>query len=321
MRTGGVFGAGFLAAAFAVAGTASAATVKVSYLHRLSNFSGAVPYSEVQLWVDRPRGEVYVAEGDLVRIYNATGMEIYEFQHDTALGTVLGLAVDEEGNIFVLSAAPQEDGLRPRIAFYDYRGRLRRTLSLRGLPASFEEFLPNAIQWWQGRLVLASTSQMKAALFDREGVFERGWDLAEWIGIRGPQRQGVELGGFGLDDRGNLLFTVPAQFKAYVASPDGQVKAFGKAGSVPGSFGVAAGIASTPEGFLLVADKLRNVVLIFDRDLRFVSEFGHRTGRPEGLVRPSGLATGDGGRVYVSQLGRQGVSAFTVTAEGGGHEP
>lgn len=303
-----------LAAAIAAVGATAADPVRISYLHRLSDFSGAVPYSEVQLWVDRARGEVYVAEGDIVRLYNASGMEIYEFQHDVGLGTILSLAVDEDGDVLVLSAAPggEEPGLRPLVSRYDYRGRLRATFGLSGMPDSFGGFAPNVLAVRDGRLVLASKSQMKAGVFDRNGAFERGWDLAELAGIPAEEREGLELGGFAVDEAGTLLFTVPAHFRAYAVSPGEPARSFGRPGSGQGSFGVPAGIAATPEGLILVADRLRNVVLVFDRNLTLLAEFGHRTGRPESLVRPGGLAAGEAGRVYVSQLGKQGVSVFTV---------
>ncbi len=308
---------GILAAAIAAAEAVAAEPVRISYLHRLSDFSGPVPCSEVQLWVDRARGEVYVGEGDVVRLFNASGMEIHEFQHDVALGTILSLAVDEDGDVLVLSAAPAGDGpgVRPLLSRYDYRGRLRATFGLSGMPDSFGGFAPNVLVVRDGRLVLASRSQMKAGVFDGDGAFEYGWDLAELAGIPPEEREGLELGGFAVDGAGRLLFTVPAHFRAYAVSPGEPARSFGKPGSGPGSFGVPAGIAATPEGLLLVADRLRNVVLVFDRNLTFLAEFGHRTGKPGSLVRPGGLAAGEGGRVYVSQLGKQGVSVFTVVPD------
>lgn len=306
-----------LAALLTVGWTSAADSVRVSYLHRLSDFSGTVPYSEVQLWVDAARGEVYVAEGDVIRLYNASGMEIYEFQHDVGLGTILSLAVDDNGDVLVLSAAPTgaEPGRQPLVSRYDYRGRLRATFGLSGMPDSFRGFAPNVLVVRDGRLVLASRSEIKVGVFDRDGAFERGWDLAELAGIAAEQREGLELGGFAVDEAGGLLFTVPAHFTAYAVVPGQRARSFGKPGSGPGSFGVPAGIAATPEGLVLVADRLRNVVLVFDRDLRFLAEFGHRTGKPESLVRPGELAAGEGGRVYVSQLGKQGVSVFAVTPD------
>ncbi len=303
-------------AALAAASVPSApGGVDVSYLYRLSNFSGTVPYSEVQLWVDRGHDEVYIAQGDVVRLYNAAGMEIYEFQHDVRLGTILGLAVDEAGDILILSHTPGGPDEAPggAITRCDYRGAPRAVLALSNLPDAFSRFAPNVLVYQAGRLVLASTTQMLVGSFDLNGAFERGWDLAEILGISAADRAGLELGGFATDRRGNFVFTIPADFKAYVVSPEGEVAAFGGAGSTPGRFGVAAGIAADERGNLLVADRLRNVVMVFDEGFRLLQEFGFRNGTPESLVRPGGLAVGNGGKVYVSQLGNRGVSVFAVT--------
>jgi DNA-binding beta-propeller fold protein YncE len=86
------------------------------------------------------------------------------------------------------------------------------------------------------------------------------------------------------------------------------------AGSTPGRFGVVAGITSDASGkFILVADTLRCVVMIFDRDFRFQTEFGFRGLRPENLVGPMGLAIDSKNRLYVAQLRNRGVSVYQLT--------
>ncbi len=105
-------------------------------------------------------------------------------------------------------------------------------------------------------------------------------------------------------------------FKAFVVAPDGaSVGQFGQPGSAPGLFGVAGAIVGDDNGNVIVADRQRSAVMVFDKNFRFVTEFGYRGSRPENLIRPGGLAVGSGGRVYVSQLRRRGVSVFTVTSE------
>ena len=51
----------------ALSGSASA-DVNVGFLYRLSNFSGVLPYSDVQIHADRYHDEVYVGEGDAIRV-------------------------------------------------------------------------------------------------------------------------------------------------------------------------------------------------------------------------------------------------------------
>jgi hypothetical protein len=87
---------------------------------------------------------------------------------------------------------------------------------------------------------------------------------------------------------------------------------FGRSGSGRGKFGVAAGIATDEMGYVYVADRLRCVVMVFDRDLQFQTEFGYRGDQPSNLTAPDGLAIDSSGNVYVGQAANRGVSVFRV---------
>ena len=87
---------------------------------------------------------------------------------------------------------------------------------------------------------------------------------------------------------------------------------FGRPGSAPGRFGILAGIATDSRGNLLVADKLKCVVMVFDKDFNFVTEFGFRGPRPENLILPDDVAVDRTGRLYVTQWRSRGVSVFAL---------
>jgi len=302
---------------------AQGAGVDVAFLYRLSNFSGVVPYSAVPITADRAHDEVSVAEGDVVRVYNAAGMEIYEFEHDVTNGSILDLVSEESGDILILSyrqgVVPGESG--SVVTRCNYRGTPRASFAITGLPEAFSRFVPNVMRYRGGKLYFASTAQMQAVVTDRNGAFGRGWDLQAPMGSDDKEGEihkddsNLELGGFDVDAAGNLLFTIPVLFRAFVMTPEGKVESFGKQGAAPGTFGIIAGIAADDQGGLLVADRLRSVVLVFDRTLRFVREFGYRTHKADGLVGPGAIAIGNGGKLYVTQLGSQGVSVFSVTPQ------
>jgi hypothetical protein len=63
-----------IAIAFLVlfSGTAKAQAVKGTFLYSLSSFAGAIPYSWVELALDKEKNEVYVCNGwdGSVRIFN-----------------------------------------------------------------------------------------------------------------------------------------------------------------------------------------------------------------------------------------------------------
>jgi hypothetical protein len=287
----------------------------VTYLHNLSNFSGTVPYSDVMLYADRQHDEIYAAVGNFVRVFNPTGMEIYQFLLDPVYGRLFDLAVDESGDILVLSLQRNlpDPTVRAFLTWCDYRGEPLEQFPITGLPAAFESFIPNMMIYREGRVVLVSRAGLQVVVVDPEGVFQEGYDLGEMIGAGKGARADYDVFGFTIDPQGNMSFTVPALFRVFIVSPDGEVTMFGRTGSVPGSFGVVAGIAADDYGRLLVSDKQRGVVMLFDQNQQFVTEFGAgREGRGS-LVRPNGLAVGNDGKVYVTQLRDRGVAVFKLS--------
>ena len=72
-------------------------------------------------------------------------------------------------------------------------------------------------------------------------------------------------------------------------------------------------MAADERGSIFVADTLRCVVMIFDRELRFLKEFGYRGLEPGSLIAPMELAADGNGRVYVSQSANRGVSVYRLT--------
>ena len=111
---------------------------------------------------------------------------------------------------------------------------------------------------------------------------------------------------------GDIYFTVPVLFTAYKLSPDGNLAGFGKPGSAPGRFNNLGGIVADDEGNIYVADRLKSVVIIFDKDFNFINEFGYRGRRPYNLISPNYLGLDAEGRLYVSQLASLGVSVFKI---------
>jgi DNA-binding beta-propeller fold protein YncE len=166
-----------------------------------------------------------------------------------------------------------------------------------------------------GKFLFLSSSLMQVVVTDKRGVFQRGYDLADILEIPEKDRANTEIFGFNLDSDGNMLFTIPVLFQAYVVSPDGKVAgSFGKAGSAPGRFGVVSGIARDDQGNYLVVERLRSVVMVFDKEFRFLQEFGYRGDKPANLIRPNEVAIGNTGKLYVTQVRNQGVSVFSVTS-------
>ncbi len=287
------------------------AEVQSTYLYKLSSFDGPVAFKSAHIDVDSIRNEIYVADtrqGE-VRIFNSKGMEVYRFGDDGRLGSIIDIAVDKSGEILVLGRQANQ----AVIVQCDFKGRVKSTTHLTGVPAQFEAMLPNRMVYRDERLYLLETDALRLVVTDTAGHFVKGYDIGQLIGLDAKKRQNVSTGGFSVDPNGNMLFTIPVMFTAFSLSPEGDVLSFGTPGSAPGRFGVVGGIVADAQGYYYVADRLKSVVLVFDPQLKFQLEFGYRGYKPHNLISPKELELDDQGRIYVTQLGNRGVSVFKIT--------
>jgi len=295
------------------------AEVKASYLYKLSSFTGPIPYNWVELTIDKEKNEVYVSDGSdrSVRIFNENGMEIYNFGEDSDLGNIniTHLAVDRDGNILLLSYKWEPTGTTYSIIRCNFRGEVVSRFEPQNLPSDFSTFRPNRIVYREGRLYLVDKNQMKVVVTDVNGGYLDGYDLAALLGFNERKRAETGIAGFTVDRDGNILFTIPVQFQAYRLSPDRKIGSFGQRGSAPGKFNIVGGIASDDKGYLYLTDTLKCVVMVFDKDFKFLKEFGYRGFGPANLIAPMELTVDDRGRIYVSQSARRGVSVFQVKIE------
>ena len=295
----------------------ASAEVKSTYLYNLANFYGKIPYNDVRIRVDRVRDDVYAVDRGIVRVFNDVGMEMFWFGDDPDLTGIYDLALDEKGDIFLLSYDFSDLG-NPKYGVIrcNYRGEARERFAVSELPEEFSRFFPNYMFYRNDNFIFLSSNQMMVVVTDRKGAFRKGYNLADIIEIPEKDRPNTEIFGFSLDRAGNMLFTVPVLFQAFVVSPDGKVAgSFGKAGSAPGRFGVVSGIAKDDRGNYLVVERLRSVVMVFDKEYQFLHEFGYRGDKPDNLIRPNEVAVGNSGKIFVTQLRNRGVSVFNVSTD------
>jgi hypothetical protein len=273
----------------------------------------------VELTIDKEKSEVYVSDGSdrSVRIFNENGMEIYNFGEDSDLGNIniIHLAVDQDGNILLLSYKWEPKGPTYSIIRCNFRGEVISRFEPHNLPSDFSTFRPNRIIYREDRLYLVDKNQMKVVVTDVNGSYLDGYDLAALLGFSERKRAETGIAGFTVDRDGNILFTIPVQFQAYRLSPDRKISSFGQRGSAPGKFNIVGGIASDDKGYLYLTDTLKCVVMVFDKDFKFLKEFGYRGFGPANLIAPMELTVDNRGRIYVSQSARRGVSVFQVKIE------
>ncbi len=289
----------------------AAAEVKPSFLFKLSDFDGPVAFKSAQIEVDKQREEIYVADtrqGE-IRIFNSNGMEVYRFGDDGSFGSMIDIAVTKKGEILVLG----RKGNQAAIIRCDFKGRPLNTLSLKNLPSEYAAILPDQMMYWDGQLYLLDTIRLLLVVTDTDGFFRKAYDIAQLIGIDEKKRANTEIGGFSVDPYGNILFTIPVMFSAFKLSPAGEIQSFGSPGSAPGRFGIVGGIVADAQGYTYVADRLKSVVLIFDGQFNFQTEFGYRGRKPHNLISPGDLKLDSEGRLYIAQMGNRGVSVFKIT--------
>jgi DNA-binding beta-propeller fold protein YncE len=289
------------------------ATVESTYMYSLSNFSGQVPFSWASIAVDESRNEIYVVDPEEknIRIFNNRGMEVYRFGDDGNLGNVINAAAEKNGNILVLTQ--KISGYS--VILCDFRGEPLSEFNLKDFPADLAGFTPERLVYGNGLVYLVDPKNMQVAVTDDAGVFVRGYNIRPLLNVDAEKNKlaGAEFGGFNVDGQGNILFTIPEIFLAFTLSPDGKLESFGAAGSAPGKFSLIGGIVSDDRGYIYVADRGKNVIIVFDKELQFQGEFGYRGTRPENLIGPENLGfQSHEGKLYVSQLRNRGISVFRI---------
>jgi hypothetical protein len=281
------------------------------FLYTLSDFSGTKPFSSARINQDPVKQEIYAMVGEAVSVFNTSGMEVYRFDYDPTIGIVSDVAVLGNGQLAMLASK----GPLTRLVRCSFRGEPLGTIELSGLPADFAAFSPNRVFARDGKIYQVSYTAMQIVISDEQGAFITGVDLAKGLGMSEKERDESGLGGGAIDHDGGFLFTIPASAKVYLISADGKQRVFGKRGSAPGRFGVVTGIAVDRDGNILVVDKLRCVVMIFDRtNFTLIKEFGNRGFQPGNLIGPDDILVDKQNRAYVSSLRKRGISVYQLSS-------
>lgn len=283
--------------------------ISESYLYSLSDFSGRLPYNWPTLAIDEQRNETFVVYQNEIVIFNESGMEIYRFGDGMDLGHVLAADAGPGGDILILTYKSGRSVILRR----DYRGQPLEEITISGLPASFSRFTPNRLISRDGRIYLGSQNQMQIVICNADGSFIKSFDLMAICELDKDKYDHLSFDGFSLDQDGNILFTIPVLFRANILAMDGTIRSFGKSGGAPGRFNILAGMVADSRGNYLVADKLKSAIIVFDKDLNFIKEFGYRGPKPGNMIVPSDLAIDEKDRIYVSQGRQKGVSVFRLS--------
>src|SRR4051812_9387424 len=292
------FASSVIAPLIAAAVVASAANGAASgaYLYSLSDSTGKLDLGWASLSWDPAHGELYAVSGGVGRGFNEAGMEVFSFDDLGGRGSALAVAVREDGELLVLA----RDAGQWSIVRCNYRGEAQGIIKLAGVPAQLAGFQADSIFYRAGRIYLSDKTALQLVVASDDGAFVASWDLGKLVGQPANGKSVDDIRGLSVDPAGNVLFTIPTLFSAFVLFPDGTLRAFGRKGSLAGRFNIASGITGDEDGNYYVADTLRAVVMVFDKQFKFQGEFGYRGQGPSNLIAPSSVAVGNG-RVFVGQ--------------------
>ncbi|MEK6744816.1 MAG: hypothetical protein AABZ15_14465 [Nitrospirota bacterium] len=290
--------------------TAEAGTVSASYLYSLSDHAGDILYEGGKIFVDPEMNEAYVISNNTVTVFNRTGLEVYRFGENNNLGIIADLALMQNGNILLLSYS--RDYRNYQVLLCNYRGEPTRAIEISGVPAGLGDFRPGHIAYYQGRIYLVDQVRLLAVIADEHGQIERHYDIFRILNVKKKDRVNAQMDGFSLDRDGSMLFTLPVMFTACRLSLDEKMDCFGQPGGAKGRFNVISDIITDNRGNYLVADKLKSVVNIYDKEFTFLEAFGYRGAGPGNLTVPLRLGIDSRDRVYVVQSGRRGISVFSL---------
>ncbi len=286
------------------------AEIEARYMYNLSNFTGAVPSSWPNLAVDESRHEVYVTSNGDVRVFNDAGMEVYKFGDEDwnltkKYGHITSLALDKDGNLL---AIVYTDGQKFNLVKLDYRGDFLSAIKLPGLGPDFH---PAAVFFSGGHIYLADYERLQVAVVNENGSLDKLWKIGGMLKFSKKEEGDNDIRSLCVDREGNIFFTIATLFSAFRLSPDGKLTGFGVRGSSPGKFNVASGIAVDGKGYIYVTDALKCAVLVFDKGLHFVQQFGYRGFDKAGLIVPRDAAFSNG-KLYITQSAGRGVSVYRV---------
>lgn len=306
------------------------AQTSASYLYRLSNFNGPVASLWARITVDQTLGEIYTLNrsDSAIQIFNDTAMQVFDCGEDLALASSADITVADNGELFVLYRSPAAT-----VRHLNYRGELIGEIRVVAKEQKMTGFNPVYIDYKAGNLYLADAEKMQVVIVSTDGQvlenFNFRYQLEEQLRtelkdetLRESQRKrlqdkiatlkGADMTGFSVAVNGDMYFTVSPLFTAYRATRQAGLQGFGTPGGAPGKFGVIASISADSAGNIFVSDRLRCVVLIFDKNFNYLAEFGYRGEQADNLIVPDDIAIDErNNRIYVAQAANLGVSVFS----------
>ena len=249
-----------------------------------------------------PVGKVYISVETKIYVYAHNGDPDVKLEPN-GLGSIGGMAVDDEGSIYITDSGHRVNKL-------DAKGALVAYVGGPGRGADRKQFnLPNGVAFSlkTGLLYVCDTFNHRIQVLNKKLEV-----------VRDPIRQdGGQAFGFckGItvdSETGNLFITEHNNHRVRVLSPEGEhILVFGDRGTIPGTLSSPHGISVSGE-HIFIADLSNSRVSIFNKHTgNFVHCFGQKA--QGALEAPAAVAVDGDGFVYVCDTGRIAFLRSTAT--------
>jgi DNA-binding beta-propeller fold protein YncE len=259
--------------------------------------------------VDRRHDEVLVTDSGRGRviIFDTQGTYLFEFGGFEHFTSPIDLAVDSEGYIYILGSTSRGG----RLFRFDFDGvfmyEVGRDLTA---PDGGRLDLRDLAIDASDRLYVLDQSGLQVLVLDREGPL---LDQFQLVADMSPEdRREMIIGSMAImEDRiyvpNSMLGTV------HVHALDGDfLHNIGYSGGTVGEFSFPVAVDVSSDGLVMVLDNHRFNVLCFNREGKFLGEFGGRGFNPGWFYHPTLLAVDPLQQAYVGQIFQNKVQVCRI---------
>lgn len=243
--------------------------------------------------LDRASGEICTTDEAtrMLGVFDRDGLDRFRTDAKARLSAPRDASFDTNGDFVVLDSAPAG-------------GRTIRRINFLGEPVAWAPEAP--VQRWspQHLRVLRDDGYLT---IDREGLLakhDRASGSLVWTRqLVDPSWERADLIGRPAEGEDGKIYVPNAGAGGIlVVSPKGEMlRSFGRPGAKRGELTFPVGIALAPEGRILVLDRMRHTVLLYDSDHKFLDEFLHVGYDPGDLYHPVAIEASPAGIVWVTQ--------------------
>lgn len=279
--------------------------LKVEFLYSIEYAGGRSDrlHEPVDIFFDRKKGEFYVVDGavDKIYVYDGNGMFIQEIRLQEKASVPANIAVDGEGRIYV------SYGRNAKVSMLDYKGEAMEDLKLPGV-LDLPESPVRALSLRTGRdgAVYALKSTGTIVKIDPENVAHRELSLT---GEGGP----TVISGMAVAGDGNFLFTDMRPYSvALFDTETRKYKRIGTPGVLYGQLARPQGITTDEAGHIFVVSSGTGKVSIFDREGTFIEEFGEFGSAYGEFYMASKIASDGKDRIFVLENTLKRIQVFKV---------